>query len=167
MTSGHPLELDGHAGLRFVRDHPFPRERVWKAVSEPDELKHWFPARVVTGRGGWRPVPGSPVQYVLPPDLDGGSGTVLAVDPPERFALSWGAEEIEVALAAVDDEHTRLTLTVLLEDPATLARTAAGWEVCLDALAARVAGAPPVAMPGPGRPTLAWTRYHDAYLTGS
>src|ERR1700737_5024670 len=37
---------DGPSRLRFVRILPHPPERVWRAITEPDELIHWFPTTI-------------------------------------------------------------------------------------------------------------------------
>src|SRR5205085_289579 len=37
---------DGRPMLRFERRLEHPPERVWRAITEPEELAHWFPAQV-------------------------------------------------------------------------------------------------------------------------
>ncbi|MGH3693962.1 MAG: SRPBCC domain-containing protein [Pseudonocardiaceae bacterium] len=46
MDRGTYLEHDGRPAVRFQRTYPHPIERVWAAVTEPDELSHWFPCAV-------------------------------------------------------------------------------------------------------------------------
>ena len=46
MDRGTYLEYDGRPAVRFQRSYPYPLQRLWAAVTEPDELKHWFPFRV-------------------------------------------------------------------------------------------------------------------------
>jgi uncharacterized protein YndB with AHSA1/START domain len=36
--------------LRFVRRLAHPPERVWRAITEPDELEAWFPDTIVVER---------------------------------------------------------------------------------------------------------------------
>jgi uncharacterized protein YndB with AHSA1/START domain len=38
--------IDGRPAVRFERRYPHPVERVWRAVTEPAELEHWFPTSV-------------------------------------------------------------------------------------------------------------------------
>ncbi len=38
--------IEGKPAVRFERRYPHPIERVWRAVTEPNELAHWFPSRV-------------------------------------------------------------------------------------------------------------------------
>ena len=43
---GTYVEHGGRPAVRFVRTYPHPVERVWRAVSDPAELAHWFPSAV-------------------------------------------------------------------------------------------------------------------------
>ena len=38
--------IDGKPAVRFERRYPHPVEHVWRAVTEPDQLAHWFPTTV-------------------------------------------------------------------------------------------------------------------------
>jgi uncharacterized protein YndB with AHSA1/START domain len=42
---GTYFEHDGRPAVRFVRTYPHDVERVWRAITDPDELARWFPAR--------------------------------------------------------------------------------------------------------------------------
>jgi hypothetical protein len=43
-----PLQSDqGRATLRFERDLHHSQDRVWRAVTDPQELRDWFPAEVI------------------------------------------------------------------------------------------------------------------------
>jgi uncharacterized protein YndB with AHSA1/START domain len=160
MTTGTYLEIDGRPALRFVRDFPHPRERVWEAVSDPTELAAWFPARVAFPDGG-APAPGGEVRYSFDADGDGGAGTVVVHEPPHRLTLTWAVDELRLVLEPRHDGGCRLTFTALLGERDTAARTAAGWEVCLDALDAALAGR---AAPAPGGPTPVWRRHYEDYV---
>ena len=61
----------------------------------------------------------------------------------------------------LDDGGCRLTFTAVLGARDTAARTVAGWEVCLEALDAALAGHPG---PTPGGPTPAWRRHYDDHV---
>ncbi|MFC5062617.1 SRPBCC family protein [Actinomycetospora atypica] len=159
MTTGTYLEIDSRPALRFVREYPDPVERVWEAVTDPTELAVWFPARVAFPDGG-RPEPGATVRFTFEVDGDGGSGTVLACEPPSRLVLTWGGDELRFEVTPLV-AGSRLTFTTLLERADTAARNAAGWEVCLDALDAALAGGSPEA---PGGPTPIWRRHLDDYV---
>ncbi|HEX8073920.1 MAG TPA: SRPBCC domain-containing protein [Thermoleophilaceae bacterium] len=39
--------IDGRPALRFERRLPHSVERVWRAITEPEELKAWFPDTIV------------------------------------------------------------------------------------------------------------------------
>ena len=49
MDRGTYIEHDGRPAVRFRRTYPHPIQRVWAAVTEPEELSHWFPAAVEIG----------------------------------------------------------------------------------------------------------------------
>lgn len=150
MTDGEYLHIDGRPALRFVRDLPHPAARVWTMLTEG--LVEWFPARPAFDGGL---VVGAPVRFTFTADGDGGGGTVLAVDPPRRIAFTWEGDELWFDLAE-SPSGTRLTFTTVLAADDTAARNAAGWEACLAALRARLAGADPDPVP--------WRSIYDAYV---
>jgi uncharacterized protein YndB with AHSA1/START domain len=161
MTTGTYLEIDGRPALRFVRDYPHAPERVWEAVTDPTELAAWFPARVAFPGGG-APARGAEVRYSFDADGDGGTGTVVTHEPPHRFTVTWATDELRLQLEPLADGGCRFTFTALLGERDTAARTAAGWEVCLEALDAALDGRP-VGGP-PSGPTPAWRRHYDAHV---
>jgi uncharacterized protein YndB with AHSA1/START domain len=101
---------DGRDTLRFERALAHPRERVWRAVTDPVELSVWFPSAVV-----YEPRVGAPMQF----DFGGEHG--LDVWPGE--VLEW------------DGDGTALVFThAFAHQPGKPARDGAGWATCLDAL---------------------------------
>ena len=160
MTTGTYLEIDGRPALRFVRDYPHAQQRVWEAVTDPTELVAWFPARVAFPDHG-APAEGADVRYSFGEDGDGGTGTVVTHDPPHRFTVTWAHDELRLVLEPRHDGGCRLTFTALLGERDTAARTAAGWEVCLEALDAALAGHPSSA---PGGPSPQWRRHYDDHV---
>ena len=125
--------------LRFERRLAHPIEKVWRAVSEPAELAHWFPCRVEAGdlRVGakLRFVFGDDVAV---PPMD---GEVTALDPPRLLAFTWGEDELRFELEPGGEGTTLLRFTDVLGEQDKAARDAAGWDVCLAGLEQRLAGA--------------------------
>jgi uncharacterized protein YndB with AHSA1/START domain len=121
--------IDGKPAVRFERVYPHPVERVWRSVTEPDELAHWFPTTVeVDLREGGAMAFRFPEGEIGPME-----GSVVELDPPRRFAFLWGAELLRFDLAP-DGDGCRLTLTHVISNADEAARNAAGWHVCLDKL---------------------------------
>lgn len=148
---------DGRPAVRFSRTYDHPVERVWRFVTDPDELAHWFPTRVELEL-----TPGSTIRFTGDPVQEDTTGTVLAVDAPRHLSFSWGGDELRFDLAQLDDKRTRFTLTNVLSERNTAARNGAGWEVCLAALDAQAEDRPydgPHAGLTPG-----WQEYYAAYL---
>jgi uncharacterized protein YndB with AHSA1/START domain len=133
MNSG-TLVLDGaRPSVRLERHLPDPPSVVWRAITEPEQLRAWFPCDVEVAGGRWEA--GATLTF---PFQDHGvdmtlTGEVLAVDEPNALAFTWGEETLRFELSAADG-GTRLVL--IDELPAAhAARNAAGWDVCLDRLA--------------------------------
>jgi uncharacterized protein YndB with AHSA1/START domain len=149
-------EVDGHPGVRFERHLKHPVEAVWRSVTDPGELAHWFPCAVELDLR-----PGGAMRFTFSPDfvLD---GEVLELDPPRRFAFRWGTDILRFELTP-EDGGTRLVLLHALveEGREAAAKTAAGWHVCLDALGETVAGRGGAA---PGGPSPEWRAHYDAYV---
>ena len=136
------IEVDGGPALLFERRYPQNIERVWKAVTDPGEMAQWFPSHVEGKRAE-----GAELAFVddaqraaakeagRPTRADGPifRGSVIAFDPPNRFAFTWGGERLHFELTS-DGDGTRLTFTHVLSHESVAARNGAGWHVCLQAL---------------------------------
>ncbi|MDD7964919.1 SRPBCC family protein [Actinomycetospora lemnae] len=155
--TGTYLEIDGRPALRFVREYDHAPERVFALLTDPAELVHWFPAGVAPE--SWEP--GATVTYTFETPGDGGTGTVLVHEPPRRVAFSWGGDELWFEVEALDGGRSRLAFTHLIDEKPAAARNAAGWELCLDALDAAVAGTP--VAPSGGR-TPAWEAIYQEFV---
>jgi uncharacterized protein YndB with AHSA1/START domain len=147
MTStrdGTLIEVEGDkVGVRFERRLAHPPERVWRAVTEPDELAKWFPARPEIA--GERRV-GAELTFSYPDDVaPQENGEIVELDEPRRFAFTWRSSAQEAQLVrfelARDGEGTKLIFTHELPRPDS-AKVAAGWQLCLDDLEAALAGQP-------------------------
>lgn len=55
---------DGRWRLRFVRTLPHPAEKVWRALTEPAHLAHWFPSTIDGERAA-----GAPLRFVFPHEI--------------------------------------------------------------------------------------------------
>jgi uncharacterized protein YndB with AHSA1/START domain len=155
---GSYTTIDDRPAVRFERRLAHPPAAVWRGVTEPEELAHWFPSGVEVDLrvGGAMRFEFSP-DYVV-------EGEVLELDPPRTFAFRWGADVLRFELAP-DGDGTRLTLLHVLyeEGPDAAAKTAAGWHLCLDALARRLGGEPGITAPD-ATPTPEWRERYDEYV---
>jgi uncharacterized protein YndB with AHSA1/START domain len=143
----------GRSTLRFDRTLPHDRERVWRAVTDPAELRHWFPSEVI-----YEPGVGAPMTFDFggEHDLDTYPGEVLVWDPPSVFAFAWGKDELRFELSDAPG-GTRLVFEhAFAHEPGKEARDSAGWSACFDALDALLAG---------GDPRMGdWAAYEETFL---
>jgi uncharacterized protein YndB with AHSA1/START domain len=102
---------------------------VWRAITEPDELIHWFPTTIEGERAA-----GAPLRFSFPggeaPPFD---GAMLAYDHGRMLEFSWGPDIVRLELRQTP-EGTELTLLDTLEEHGKAARDGAGWHACLDGL---------------------------------
>lgn len=148
----HPLGrlvLDGGRGsLHFERHLAHPPARVWQALTESDQLRHWMPCDIVGPREEgaevvvpfWDDV--AEKHSIEDPVL---TGRIVTWDPPHRFAWQWDDELLTYDLEATAT-GTRLTLVVRLGTKSPGADLVlAGYHVCLDQLVSLVdtGSAPP------------------------
>ena len=125
---GRQETIDGRPALVFERHLAHSVERVWRAVTEPEELARWFVAPV-----DWRPEVGAGFTSV------GQAGEVVAVEERRFFAWEWGGERFSFKLEP-EGEGCLLTFTHVFGDRARGADQAAGWDVHLDRLGAHLGG---------------------------
>ena len=154
---GAHLTVDDLPAVRFERRLAHPVDRVWRAVTEPGELASWFPCQVrVDLRAG------GAMAFDFGPELQL-EGRVTELAPPRLFAFLWGKDRIRIELEPLSADATLLTFThVIAEGRDAVARNAAGWHVCLDALARHLAD--PSAPPVETGPTPEWREHYDAYV---
>src|SRR5438309_9663321 len=90
---------DGRWRLRFERTLPHSPEEVWRAITEPEHLAHWFPTTIEGERAA-----GAPLRFSFPsgkaPSFD---GEMIAYDPPAALELSWGPDILRIELRPVAD----------------------------------------------------------------
>jgi uncharacterized protein YndB with AHSA1/START domain len=145
---------DGRSRLRFTRTLRHPQDLVWRAVTEPEHLAHWFPTTIDGDRAA-----GARLLFTFPageaPDFD---GEMLAFEPPSLMEFRWGPDVIRLELRPVA-EGTVLTLLDTLEEHGKAARDGAGWHVCLDALEAGLRGEDDAR-----RAIAAWNDVHPDYV---
>jgi uncharacterized protein YndB with AHSA1/START domain len=150
-------EIDGRYVLRFERRFAQPVERVWDALTRPEELSKWFGASEIDlelVEGG---------RYVTrttgPPELvdaivrEAGEDalhtrdTVLRVEPPRLLEHTFGGDPGSTARWELepDGDGCRLLLTHT-EPPGFDANNAprdlGGWHTLLDLMERTLAGAP-------------------------
>jgi len=121
--------------LRFERFLPRPVEEVWRAVTNPGEMRAWFPTRIEIDR--WER------GATLTHHFDGSSlkplpGRVLECSEPHRLVFTWGDDTISFELSAAEGGTTFVLTEELGATKA--ARNAAGWEICLDRLVTGAVG---------------------------
>ena len=149
---------DGKYVLRFERHLGHPPEKVWHALTEPDQLRRWFPTDIE----GERKL-GARIRFVFredapraqdmpellehdPEDLD---GEFTEFDPPRLLAYTWGDEDLRWELERAG-EGCRIAFTHTYGERTGIphpggprkraARDASGWEVCLASLEALLDG---------------------------
>jgi uncharacterized protein YndB with AHSA1/START domain len=135
--------------VRFTRRFAAPRERVFRAWTNAQELKEWWrPNGFTTGaveidlREGGRyciamQPPQGEVRYV--------QGTYVEVRPPERLVMTWAAkgsprhdghESLLTIEFVADGEATEVILTHERLPDAFVGDHSAGWRSTLDHLSA-------------------------------
>ena len=139
---------DAGPRLRFTRRLAHPVETVWRAITEPEHLKAWFPDTIEVER--WEV--GASLQF------NGFEGEVLAVDPPALLEFRWGTDTIRIELAP-DGDGTALTLLDTFDELGKAARDGAGWHVCLDQLEHELDGSSPPWSAGDR-----WQEVHPGYV---
>jgi uncharacterized protein YndB with AHSA1/START domain len=153
------LERDGRSVLRFERLLGHPRERVWRALTERDQLEAWHPTPFL-----FEPRPGGGVSFLPSPGVpEMGTGRVLACDEPSLLVHTWGEDELRWTLEERGGDCL-LTLEHSFADRFKAARDGAGWHICLIALSARLDDREVPAKGGPERLPEGWSELNEEYL---
>jgi uncharacterized protein YndB with AHSA1/START domain len=118
-----------------------PRERVWKALIDPEDIVHWnhadedwttpFAETDVRVGGTYRIGFGSPDgknDFVL-------EGTYREIVEPERLVYSMGEDRVVTFVLAEEGDGTQLMLSFTPETVNTLEKQREGWTAILEHLA--------------------------------
>ena len=137
-AAGVEVQTNGEkCTLVVIRDLPHPPAKVWKALTDPEQLREWAPfdsdwnlgavgaARLTTV--------GAPTPHVS--DIQ-----VTRADAPKALEYDWGGSNIRWELEP-RGSGTRLTLRHDI-DRGFISMGAAGWHICLDVLDRFLAGQP-------------------------
>jgi uncharacterized protein YndB with AHSA1/START domain len=152
MSESTPVAAAGQIMVTRVFDAP--RERVFRAWTDPDQVAAWFgPARAETPRDGVRIDLRVGGRYELTMVMPGGREFTIGYDivelvEPELLVLrsdpmpQAGMHEPTVVRIELHDHgpKTRMTLTDGPQPPAGRDHAAAGWNGAFDKLAALLGG---------------------------
>src|SRR5437763_15942205 len=156
MTYGQLASAGTRWALRFERELAHPPEKVWRALTEPEHLRAWFPSDIEGERRA-----GAVLQFVFRenegPTIE---GEMLVYEPPSALEFRWGDDLLRFDLAPMaGGAATRLTFVNTFDDLGKAARDAAGWHACLDVFDYEVAGEKP-----PWNPQERWGEVHPRYV---
>ena len=140
MNTGTVRKLDdGRYALRFERRFPHPVAKVWRALTEVDELRVWFVEILDYERSRLTFEPGADLAFLTSSGESAGSGRVVACEPPTLLEYTWGTETLRFELTE-DGAGTVLVFTNIVDDHDTAAAVEPGWGTGLDRLGARLDG---------------------------
>jgi len=124
--------------LVLVREMRHSPEKVWDAITDPEQLREWAPFDA----SGSLAAAGNTVQLttVGAPMLHVTQTKVTRAERPKFLEYNWGGFDMKWELAP-NGSGTRLTLWTSI-DRRFISMGAAGWHVCFDVLSQLLDGDP-------------------------
>jgi uncharacterized protein YndB with AHSA1/START domain len=150
---------DGTSVVRFERHLAHPIEKVWAALTDPDQMIKWW------GRGDVELVEGGRFKVEWQNTDDEGNravmeGTITRLDPPRLLETSGGPHGDLRWELRPEGDGTVLSFTSTLELPEEFrTRHVAGWHWHLDALATILDGGEVDLVNVTG-----WEQIHEGYV---
>ncbi|HZS84939.1 MAG TPA: SRPBCC family protein [Stellaceae bacterium] len=158
-AAGARIEKDGDKWtLVLVRELRHPPEKVWRALTEPAQLRQWAPFDADRSLGAVGPARLSTVGAPTPQVSE---TSVTRAEAPRLLEYSWGGNDMRWALEPLG-EGTRLTLWHKI-DRGFISMGAAGWHICFDVLDRFLAGAPIGRIVGGEAMKFGWQRLNADY----
>ncbi|MGR6321426.1 SRPBCC family protein [Micromonospora soli] len=153
------VPADERWDLVFVRDLRHPPEKVWAALTEPDQLAQWAPFVASRDLG----TPGDATLSTVDGDQTWPEpATVVRTERPSLLEYSWGDGLLRWELTPTGT-GTRLTLRHRIDRPDLAPQMAAGWHLCLDVADHLLAGDPVGPIRGAEAKDFGWDELRDAY----
>ncbi len=136
---GAEVRKDGEKWtLVLVRELRHPPELVWKALTDPEQLREWAPFDSDKNLGA---VGTAKLSTVGMPTPLVSETHVKRADAPRVLEFNWGGQDIRWELEPLRGGGTRLTLWHKI-DRGFISMGAAGWHICFDVLDRLLAGQP-------------------------
>jgi len=158
-ASGAEVRKDGEKWtLVLVRDLSHPPAKVWKALTDPSQLREWAPFDADRNLGS---VGTATLSTVGAPTPHVSQTRVKRADAPHVLEFDWGGQEIRWELEALGG-GTRLTLWHNI-DRKFISMGAAGWHICFDVLERHLAGDPLGRIVGGDAMQFGWQRLNAEY----
>jgi uncharacterized protein YndB with AHSA1/START domain len=134
---GSVSRSDGTWVLHFERPLGHSPDKVWRALTESDQLQHWFPADLVGERraGAVLQLPFWPdhvERYEI--DVPTVNGRIITWEPPRVFEWTWDVDRLRFELEPTESGTLLRFTTWLGESEAPAWGAAAGYHVCFDQL---------------------------------
>ena len=145
--------------LVFVRAMRHPPERVWDALTKPDQVAEWAPYTADRDLGRTGDATLTMIDGDVAQEL---SAHVTRAERPHLLEYSWGEDLLRWELAP-EGAGTRLTLRHTLADRDWLPKAAAGWHLCLDVAERFLDGQPVGPIRGRDAMNHGWQELHGAY----
>ncbi len=130
---GTIVREEGRLGVRYRRLLAHRPQKVWRALTESEHLRHWMPCDLVGERRQ-----GASLRVTFWPDVVEKcgitkptlAGTINVWDPPHVFEWVWETDVLRWELEAVA-AGTLLTFTTWPAGDEAVHKTAAGYHYCL------------------------------------
>jgi uncharacterized protein YndB with AHSA1/START domain len=145
--------------LVFVRDLRHPREKVWAALTDREQLDAWSPFRPDRSLAATGPATLTMMDSAEQVDM---GAVVRRVEPPALLEYTWDDDLLRWELAEISG-GTRLTLRHTVQAAEWIPKVAAGWHICLDVADKLLAGTPIPVIRGSDAMNYGWQDLHDQY----
>ncbi|TDC74132.1 SRPBCC family protein, partial [Actinomadura sp. 7K507] len=145
--------------LVFTRDLRHPPEKVWAALTEPEQLAGWAPYTADRDLAKAGDATLTMIDDEKPEDI---AAEVVRAEPPTLLEHTFGADLLRWDLEATGS-GTRLTLRHTVEDRDWLPKVAAGWHICLDVAEKLLDGRPIPPIRGAAAMDFGWSELNDRY----
>ena len=144
--------------LVLVRDLRHSPDKVWKAITDPAQLREWAPFDTDRNLG----TKGTTAKLTTVGTPQVTETTITRADAPKLLEYKWGGFDMRWQLEAIGS-GTRLTLWTNI-DRRFISMGAAGWHICLDVLDRYLDGNPIGRIVGPDAMNFeGWQRLNAEY----
>ena len=150
---------DGQWTLVFTKEFRHGPEKVWAALTDPDQLGQWAPYTADRDLGSTGDVTLTMIDSDSPTDL---SCEVTRAEPVTLLEHSWGDATLRWELTPTD-AGTKLALHQTTPDKGMISKAAAGWHLCLRVAEHLLDGDPIPPIRGDDAMNYGWEERDKAY----